>query len=404
MNKIRSIIKYIAEGTLGYYFRCYCWKKIRPYRFYNFICNYHKVVSRKIVFSNFAGKGYGGDPKYIAEYIINNNLDFDMVWLIDPNTCGDIEAFPRKIKLVNIFSLKAMKELSTAQFWIDNCRKFECPPKKRGQIYIQTWHGTFPTKYIEKDAESALSAAYIEVAKKDSENIDYILSGCKEKTKVYKESFYYDGIVLETGTPKDDIFFDKKYISEYRFKVKKYLGISDDCKVILYAPTFRQNMGVEVYDMDYQKVVNAFSEKNKCECKLLVRFHPIIVEQSKKLKFPDNVINVTTYPDMQELLCAADIIISDYSSTLDYSIFDKPVFLYCPDLVEYQSRERDFYIKLEELPFPIACSNEEMIRNIYSFDSDKYLKDLRDTYKKYGLCEDGNACQSVVQLMNDLCK
>lgn len=403
MKLLLKMKEYLMDGTLWGHLHIFLWDKCKIFKLYVPMLQKKSISERKIVFCNFSGKGYGGDPKYVAEYIIKNNLDFEMVWLINPYLCNKNEGFPTNVRVVSLYSFKAIYELATAHFWIDNSRKLIYPTKKKQQVYIQTWHGTFPTKFIEKDAETTLPASYIEMAKKDSANIDYILSGSKLKTKIYQESFYFDGPVLEIGTPKEDIFFDKEFLQEARKKVYKNLQIEDEYKIILYAPTFRSNRNLEVYDMDYIRILNAFAEKTMQKYKLLVRFHPNIIEKSRKLKFPNGVINVTEYSDMQELLGASDVIISDYSSTLDYSIFDKKVFLYCPDIDEYQAHDRQFYIKLEDLPFPLACTNDKMVDNIMNFDEGLYFERLRQSYDKYGLCEEGCACMKLVQLMENLC-
>lgn len=398
------IITYYKEGSFMYHLKVSLWRNRKLYKIYDIFAYTKKINNKKIVFSNMNGVGYGGDPKYISDYILNNKLQYELVWLVDKYLCKDIEAFPKEVKVVDLYSIKGLEELSTAHFWVDNCRKLIIPPKKKGQIYIQTWHGTFPSKYIEKDAENDLDKTYIKNAKIDSANIDYIISGCKYKTEIYQNSFYYNGKILEVGTPKEDMIFDCKQVSKAIIKVKRNYNIDDNVLIILYAPTFRKNMSLDIYDINYKLIIEAFEKRYNKECKILVRLHPNMVEKSDRLKIPNYVINVTDYPDMQELLCASDFIISDYSSTLDYSLWDKPILLYCPDLESYQKNERRFYIKLQELPFPIAETNEQLIENIKNFDQIQYIKKLHKIYEKYGLCEKGNSCQKIIEMMDILCE
>lgn len=395
---------YLKNGDFLYHLKISIWRNRKLFKIYGLISGTQKIENKKIVFSNMNGVGYGGDPKYICDYIIENKLEYDLVWLVDDFLCKTTEMFPDEVKIVDIYSIKALKELSTAHFWIDNCRKLVFPPKKNNQVYLQTWHGVFPTKYIEKDAEKYLDKSYIKSAKADSMMIDYLISGCKYKSETYRKNFYYSGKILDIGTPKEDIFFDSQKIANATYKVKNYYKINQDTSIILYAPTFRKNNSLEVYDMDYNLVVNAFERLCGCKCKLMVRLHPNLIEESRKMLLPESVMNVTEYPDMQELLCASDYIISDYSSTLDYSIFDKPIFLYCPDLKEYIKDERNLYIKIQDLPFSIAETNEDLDNSILEFDKAKYECKLHEAYKKYGLCESGNASRKIIDLFESLCE
>lgn len=395
-NKIERYRNYSQEGTF--------WKHIKSSLFfrikgiYTIISPFQKIRKNKIVFSNFVGLGYGCNPKYIAQYILEQNLPFELVWLVDNLKCKNKELIPSKIKPVEINSFQALKELSTATVWIDNCRKGIYPLKKKNQIYIQTWHGTFPTKKIEKDA-SSLPSVYQKLAIKDSKMIDVLISGSQIKTETYKNNFYYDGEILNIGQPRDDIFFDENKIAECNTKIRKFYNLPENSKIILYAPTFRQDYSLEPYKFDYQTIKLCFEEKFNCECSFVVRLHPNMITLADKLEIPDWAVNGTIYPDMQELLCASNYIISDYSSTLDFSLFYKPIFLFCTDYESYKRNERDFYIPLDELPFAIAQTNTELCENIKSFDEVDYKQRLSIAYKKYGLFDDGHASERVVQWM-----
>ena len=149
----------------------------------------------------------------------------------------------------------------------------------------------------------------------------------------------------------------------------------------MYAPTFGQNLNMNVYDLNYSSVIKECSKKFKSDYIMFVRFHPNLVYVARNLELPPNVINVTDYPDMQELICASDIIITDHSSSLDYSIFNRKIMLYCPDYKQYMENERDFYIKIKDLPFMLAQTNEELIKNIKEFDEEKYNEELKKHMK-----------------------
>lgn len=382
--------------TLLYDMRIRMWKSKKPFRLLSPFFFLMKVNNNKIVFENMSGIGYGGDPKYIAQYIIENNLPFELVWLYNRHNKNGIDV--SGIRFVDMYSFKGLIEQATAKFWVSNSRKLIYPPKKKQQIYFQTWHGIFPSKYIEKDAESTLNPGYIKAAKKDSAITDYMVSGCKYRTKLFRESFYYTGEILEIGTPKDDVFFNKREIEKKKTLISEEYHLNGKT-IVLYAPTFRNDKRLDVYNLDYKKVSLAFKKLTNRECAILVRLHPNMSSYSDKLDLPSDILNVTSYPDMQDLLCAADFIITDYSSSLDYSFFYKPVFLYCPDLEQYLRLERNMYIKMEELPFPIATTSEEFVENVISFNYESYKKKLSISYERYGLAEYGTACKAIVDMM-----
>ena len=114
------------------------------------------LKENKIIFDNFAGKGYADNPKYIANELLNRKLDLDLVWLLN-----DMEQIlPVGIRKVKYNSIKSLYEYATAKVIVDNIRNSHLMKKRNGQIYLQTWHGSKPLKYIEKDAENNLSAKF----------------------------------------------------------------------------------------------------------------------------------------------------------------------------------------------------------------------------------------------------
>ena len=344
------------------------------------------VDDRKVVFSNFNGKGFGDNPKYIAESFLRNG-GYNLYWLSN----SEAQKFPVGIKAIKYGSLKAFFHVATAKIWIDNNRKEAYVVKRRNQFYLQTWHGSIALKRIEKDAEDSLDLFYIKNAIRDSKMIDLMISDSNFSDRLYGESFWYDGEVKRLGTPRFDPLFDK---TNCEF-IRKGLGIRTDQYVVLYAPTFRNNGDTSVYDIDLTAVKEAFATKTGKDVCLLVRMHPNI--PAGYVIFDDSIAkDVTDYPDIYDLLKISDALITDYSSLIfEFSVVDpKPVFSYAKDRDSY---DRGFYFDIDKLPYLFARTNKELIEGISTFDQIEYEKHLKLFYKEIDLVADGNASDRVVR-------
>ena len=174
------------------------------FKLFMYLFRIFKVKNNKIVVSNYFGKGYSDNAKYVCDEMLSQNLDVDIVWLCKNKNDSSI---PKKIRIVKYNSIKGLYELATAKIWIDNCRKSYHMIKRRNQIYIQLWHGGIGMKKVEQLAEKSLDHTYIKNAKNDSKMMDYAISNSLYRTKIYKESFWYSGEVLELGCPRNDVFF-----------------------------------------------------------------------------------------------------------------------------------------------------------------------------------------------------
>jgi CDP-glycerol glycerophosphotransferase len=293
---------------------------------------------------------------------------------------------------VNYLSVRAFFELASAKVWIDNSRKMIYPYKNKHQYYFQTWHGNVGFKKIEEDTADNLPQKYIKTAINDSLMIDFCISNGPFMSNIYRNSFWYSGQILEYGSPRNDILVNNTDFTD----VKKNLHLDENIKIILYAPTFRSQNSFDSYQLNYENIVSALTKKFNCKWRFFIRLHPNLILYMDQLQVPDNVINVTLYPDIQELLGITDILISDYSSTMFDFIFTKrPVFIYATDYNEYK-KERGVHFPLSESPFLIAENDEQLIRNMLSCDLEKYNKMVNTFIERIGCFEKGNACQMVV--------
>lgn len=347
-------------------------------------------LQNKIVFNNFSGLGYADNQKYIAEILRKENPEIMLVWLV--KTIG-IEDIPKDIKQVKIHSYHMIYELATARFWINNSRINYLAKKRKNQYYIQTWHGSYGGKKSEKEVEDRLDKSYIKMAKLDSKLADLFLSNARLMTNHYHKTYWYQGYVLESGFPRNDILIKRDRVSINRIKEK--LDISRGTKVLLYAPTFRDNRRTDVYHLELEEIITALNEKFGGTFRVLYRMHPNLFFEGSRYTIPDMVQDVTSYSDMQELLLISDVLITDYSSSyLDFILMKRPVFFYMPDYIEFM-KERAFHFDLTKLFIPCAFSNEELISNIMNFQRKTYEEGWESFMDWYKFLEDGDAARRV---------
>ncbi len=345
------------------------------------------INKRKIVFCSYHGRGYSDNPKAIAEELLRRKTDADMVWLVKDEK--EAATLPEGIRPCKYGSLRHILELSTAKVWVDNCRKYD-KHKKKKQFYLHTWHG-FSVKRVEADAEHVLEPGYVMCAKRDSSFIDLLTVYGEWDCEIYKKCFWYDGDIAVWGVPRNDVFINND--GSAKKKVAKELSLPEDRHLLLYAPTFRADHNLDVYDIDVAAIKAACEKSLSGEWTVLLRLHPNIAQKSKEL-FPYdgvNIVDATMYPDMQELLLASDILLTDYSSSMfDFAMSGKPCFIYAPDVEAYKA-DRNFYIELHELPFPLAYDREQLIKNMESFDAKKYKADREQFFRERGFVMDGKS-------------
>ena len=359
------------------------------------------IKKDKIVFDNFLGKGYGDNPKAIAEEIIRQNLSWDLVWLTKEHH-NDI---PKQIRQVKYGSPEAMREMATAKMWIFNVRNVKHPKKRKKQVYLQTWHGGgIPLKKTE-GMSKALSPKYVAAAKKDGQISDYIISSSSIRTEVFRKYFWINAKteILEYGDPKLDVLFDKEKNIYFNKKIRNMYHLSEETGIIFYMPTFRDNLSTNFMNINFNKVLDTFEKKFGRKFVFFLRLHPNMYNTDLKI-FDKRVINVTSYPEAEELFLATDFGISDYSSSmiLDLPLIGKPVFIYASDFSDYKcSRGLTEYYK-ERLPLYISTTNEELIDVINNFDNDLYFKLWKKFISIDNSFDDGNASKRVVDLMKKI--
>ena len=368
------------------------------YVFFWGLCLILPVKRNRVVASNFYGRGYGDNPKYIVDKLLSHK-ELELIWLVKGDK--DKASLPEGVIACPVNSFKAIYYLATARVWVDNCRKPFILRKRRGQFYMQTWHG-FALKQIERDVADKLGKGYVKSAIKDSKYTSLVISDSEFMTKIYAKSFWYSGEIATIGSPRNDMILNRD--ESVRSKVFSSMSLPSDARIAVYAPTFRADNSLEAYDLDYMRLKDACERRFGEKFIVLVRLHPNIMQKSTNLNFDGvNVVNASFYPDMQELLCAADVVISDYSSLMfDFALSLKPCFQFATDIDEYKN-DRNFYFEIDNLPFVLARSNDELESGILSFDEEKYREDMTRFFDSVGMVRQGDSAEKCAQIIVEKC-
>ena len=360
-----------------------------------------KIDPKKVIFITFQGK-YTCNPKAIAEEFIRRNSDYKLVWVVRKEDLKERDKFPSELKLVVRESLEFYKELASSKFIIENANDtvYMKYNKRPGQVIIQTWHGSLGFKRLDK----VKNETWVAKADELGNETDFIVSNSEFENMAYRTSYWENTEILEYGHARNDMLLNKTKYNKMNKKVREYYNIDKNTKILLYAPTFRDDFSADTYNLDYAKLLDALKEKFGGNWVIMVRFHFKLRNVDFSDDLTDNIINATDYYDMQELLCAADIGITDYSSWLcDFVLTEKPGFIYCNDMDKYVD-ERGFYYPLSETPFPVSKTNDELEKNILNFDIKKYEKHRQSFLKKRGCYEKGNASKRIVDKIYELNK
>lgn len=361
-----------------------------------------KVKPGRAMFWAYTFKQYSCNPRYLSEYLIENNPDFEIYWVFRRKV--DTKNVDKRIKCVRYLSLKYFLLVNTAEFFITNARTDPYRmywTKRPSQKYLMLWHGGVALKKIEKDAGDKLKYSYLKKAKIDSKVCDLMISGCGFQTKLLKESFWYSGEILEKGIPRCDIFFDKGRHIEFEKRVRSTYSIPESNRIVLYAPTFRVDRSIVPYKIDWGKVIPELEKVfDGNGVTVLIRLHPNLIGKvdTSSLTCYDNVKDATLYHDMQELLCVTDLLITDYSSSMfDMGMLKRPCILYATDIEKYN---RGYYFKFDELPFPLSRNEEELLDTIRNFKTGEYKKDLQEFFDSHiGMVENGTSSKALSEWM-----
>lgn len=377
---------------------------------YSRIFLFTPIQQKRIVFISHKGKQYSCNPMYICEELLKRYSGrFEIIWLFDePDKFSYLRE--KGITVLNKKSKAAIKALVTAKTVVTNVDTFPYLPKRKGQLVLDTWHGGGSYKTCgfanAQNLRSWYKRMYYELLY--SRISCYITSSRAFTEETIQQSRHFYGEVLNCGMPRNDILvrYGKQFLLEdgslsrpnaddpIMKKVYEFFGLPGDTKIALYAPTFRSAREYEDYAApDFERISRSLSQRFGGNWVVLHRDHHKVAAGVERIA----LTKATEYGDMQELLYASDVLITDYSSSIwDMSLTYKPVFLYCPDLEKYTS-VRNFYMPIKEWPF-ILCENmEDLEKRILEFDEKQYYDRICDHHNRLGNLESGEATRVAVE-------
>lgn len=385
------------------------WIKKRTISFYHLMVKILPVQKKVILFESNLGRNYTGNPRAIYEEMIRHGLDKDYqcVWFFE----NPGQKIPGNGKVVKRARLTYLFYMAIGQVWVFDCRQPEFLIKRKETYYIQTWHGT-PLKKLALDMEqidpivSDSIEEYHEAFRKNTATWDYLISQNTFSTEIFRRCFAFEEKpILEVGYPRNDILF-RRNKPEYIRRLKQKYELPLDKKVILYAPTWRDNESYSqgkykfVSPLDFDKAREALGD----EYIFLVKYHYLVADKIDWSKYEGFVYSFDEKTDISRLYLLSDLLITDYSSVMfDYSILKRPMFFFAYDLDNYKNNLRGFYFDfLSEAPGPVSKNTDQLILDIKNYDETLW-KDKYDAFcKKYNHADRGTASEEITNLICEM--
>jgi len=349
----------------------------------------------KVVYFTFRGL-FADNPRAVYEALLDRGpAALTHTWLCTPRTQS---SFPRGVDTVLYGTPEAAAVLATADVVIANdCMSMEWE-KRPGATYLQTWHGT-PLKLIGFDNPRWRDNPGFSRVSRDYRKWDYLVTQNAFSSEVFRRAFRFEGEILEEGYPRNDLLL-RPDAGEIRERVRARLGLDRDVKVVLYAPTWRDNLVDEHGRSGFsiQLDLDGMLEALGPDYAVLVRMH----HQVDLRRAPSRgVVDVSDEPDIRELYLAADMLLTDYSSAMfDFAVTGKPIYYFVYDLEEYRDETRGFYFELaEQAPGPLCRTTAEVVDALA--DSTAVMTSHAGSYRafqeRYCSLDDGQAAKRILR-------
>lgn len=383
----------------------YLRQKLHLRQVYQFVFKMIGHLPRRqlMMFESFYGKKYSDNPKALYQYAKAHYPEYDLMWSVPKEAIPVFEEAGIPYSVKN--SVRDLWLQARAKYWIVNTRQplWKQPPK--GTTLIQTWHGT-PLKTLGVDIKhvtmpGTTTEKYHHNFLTDTQKWTYLIAPNEYSNRIFQSAFDKKvPSLINSGYPRNDILY--QYDDALIERLKRQLHLPLDKKVILYAPTWRdnENHGQGNYyltlKLDLDKVLEAHPD-----CVILIRAHYLIAQQLDLTAYGNRVINVSDYQDINDLYLVSDVLITDYSSVFfDYANLRRPMIFFAYDYEAYGAETRGFYFDYETVPGPIVKTTDEVNQALSdAFERDTLYPGYEAFLDKYCRWEDGNASKRVFDMV-----
>lgn len=302
--------------------------------------------------------------------------------------------------------LRMLEDISDAHyvFLNDACNVTSCIPLRKGTKIYQLWHACGAFKKFGMSTAELIFGDNRKSLEKYSNygNLSYVTVSSPEVIWAYEEAMNLKDTktqVVATGVSRTDVFYDQHFIEQSKAAVYSVCPAAENKKIILYAPTFRGRVAkAESPDcLDIPAMKRALGD----EYVLLIKHHPFVKQPPVVPEdCADFAMDVTKSLEIDQLLCASDVCVSDYSSLIfEYSLFERPMIFFAYDLDDYFDW-RGFYYNYDELtPGPVVQETEEIIDYIRHLDARFDQAQVHAFKEKFMSSCDGHATDRIMALV-----
>ncbi|MFD5771505.1 CDP-glycerol glycerophosphotransferase family protein [Streptomyces sp. NPDC127049] len=353
----------------------------------------------QVLYISYNGKQFSDSPRALHEELLRRGSDVEHLWAVRD---GQVE-LPDTLKAVRFQGTDWYEALARARYIVTNGHLPHWIKRREGQVIVQAWHGTMLKKIGLDISAPAFDPNYHARLVQESANWNILVSSNRFSTPILKRAMGYDGLIAETGYPRNDYLYAEDR-DERAEAVKEKLGLPKDKKVVLYAPTWRDDLSHSRGHFKFDLRVDLEDARRRLgdDHVFLVRRHSNIVDL---VPGAGNgfVFDVSEYPDIADLYLAADVMITDYSSVMfDYAHLKRPMLFFTYDLEHYRDRLRGFYFDFEQdAPGPLIGTSDELIQAI--LDIDEVAAEYKGKYDAFhhNFCDldDGHASERLADLM-----
>lgn len=357
-------------------------------------------IEKKIVFNSFGGKQYSDNPRAISEKMHELYPDYKIVWGCNNPKLNPYGLRPNYVQPIRTKTLRWFYEIATSFCYVENDSFQPAYYKSPNQFWIQTWHGDRGFKKILYESIEAKGLKNFRPIVEDKV-ADLCIAGSKYGTEIYyRKSFRYNGEIMCVGSPRNDKLL--RISLKDKISLKNSIGVDLDAKILLYAPTYRQGTKSDLQNsnVDLKEVLRVLQSKGEkwiCFIRSHTESKGIDIETDGK-----SFLDVTDYPDMADLLCISDMLITDYSSCAeDFILVEKPIILTIFDIEEYVKNSRSFAFPIEKCGHIFAHNQDELIGILNTVSDREYAESCKKVMSFYEVNETGEASYCVCRRIDE---